>query len=308
MKVRNIVQIALLASLGTTGSTYCMFAAGAKAMLQKVGTIVGVGLPTAPFVTGAGQSAYQTYTDPVSQCPNTQPMPAAHEQFYREIVGDTPQLRSTPETGNAFNLGSIITMPETLHTKAGDLISLDEALKSNDHNALATFEGIIEHENRHRENKDTYTICAEVATLPVITTAVAAACFKKTVPASKTMAQHVGRFAAKVTAGVTGFEVNKEIVNRGVAYGRRKKEFAADQGISIQNRDNVMDFLDIAENTMYTAAAKQQYPDLTELDQKRIAKEMQDASHRSPYVSHPSNADRRKALMFNKISRKKQNL
>src|SRR5262245_31463479 len=91
---------------------------------QKVGTMVGIGLPTAPFVVGAGQTAYQVHTDPASLCPNTQPMPATHEEFYREIVGDTPELRTTSETGNAFNLGNVITMPNTLYDKDGNTISL----------------------------------------------------------------------------------------------------------------------------------------------------------------------------------------
>ena len=76
MKIKNIVQIAILAGLVTTGSIKPMAAVGAalrtaaRWSLQKGGTIIGLGLPTYPYIKQTFQALHTLHTDPQGE--NTQ--------------------------------------------------------------------------------------------------------------------------------------------------------------------------------------------------------------------------------------------
>lgn len=299
MKIRNIVQIALLTGLGTTGSTYCMLATGAKLVLQKVGTIVGVGIPTVPFIKDAAESAYTTYTNPAADFPNTiKSLPAEQEAFYKKLGADV-EIKYAPDdednTGHAFNRGKLVVMPEKAYTSDG-LMTLEEAMKSNKPDALATFEGVYQHEYQHYLNKDSYRAAAQHPVIPIATTAIAATCFKKTFPASKTVAQHAGRCVTKIMAGSDLFAGNNEAVKQYAAYASRKAEFAADKGVSEKNKDAFLNYVELADAVTFTKAVKKHYPKLSEPEQVLKAAELRKQNHKSPYATHPSYEKRRKAL------------
>lgn len=298
MKIRNIAQISILIGLLASTQAHCMLVAVAKKLLQKTGTGIGVGLPTAPFVISAVDGARQIAQNPEVFAPNSQPLPADHEAFYRKTVGDKVELRYAPDrdaNGNAGNIGNLIVMPESVHTRDGK-VSLTEALATNNTEALNTFEGILEHENGHRIHKDVYKKCAEVAAIPIATTAVAALLFKKTIPMGNTLPKAAGRFATKVLAGKGLFEANKEAVNIYAAHASRQKEIAADQTMSIKNRAPALDSLEIMDNTAFTALAQHQYPNLNKVEQQKMARKLQHDHHNSVYATHPSPTVRKKAL------------
>lgn len=193
-------------------------------------------------------------------------------------------------------------MPETITTPRGT-VSLDNAIAKNDTSSLSSFKGICEHEREHNRNRDSYAIAAEYAVAPIATTALAGIIFKQTVPASKSLAQHTVRCAGKIVAGNYGFELNKKVTEDVVAHRRRKKEYAADQGISLENREAVVNFLTALDNNGFRTYVQQQFPDLNEAQRNVKARQIQEQYYQSPGATHPAPWDR--AAAFFPVKNKK---
>jgi hypothetical protein len=303
MKLKNIVHIVALTGLIATESAQSMCVNGLKkitcAVLQKVGTLVGVGWPTIPFIKHAANIAYETYNNPAANFPDTlKPLSTEHEAFYKKLGGDV-EIRTLPDDGDntscGYNRGKLVVVPEKLYISAG-LISLEEALASNNTDALAAFEGTYEHEYQHYLNKDSYRVAIQYPVIPIVTTAIAAICFKKTFPASITVAQYAGRCATKILAGSGLYNENKEAVRRYTAYASRKQEFAADEGVSKKNIPAFLESIELSDINNFLKHAKKQYPKLTEPEQIQKASELRKQSFNSPYTTHPSYEKRREAL------------
>lgn len=295
MKVRNIAQISILMGFLASTQSNCMLVTFAKTLLQKTGTAVGVGLPTAPFVAAAADGVKRVQ-NPTGEYPGCQPLPADQEAFYRKTVGDNVELKYMPgDVGNASCVGNLIVMPEKLQTTTGE-VSLAEALKKNNDEALKIAAGTAQHEHGHSLHNDSYKTCAEIAVVPIATTALAAFLFKRTFPASNTLPSQVVRFGTKALAGEGMIKVNQEALNLYAAYASRQKEFAADKNIRVENRAAVMDSFDIMDNIAFTTLAKQKYPHLNKSEQKKMAAKLQQEHYSSPYATHPSTEARKKAL------------
>lgn len=299
MKIRNIAQISILMAFLASTQSNCMLVAAARKLIKTTGTIVGVGLPTAPFVIAAIEAAQQVAQNPEASFPDAQPLPADHEAFYRKTVGDTVKLKYIPDSEEtrsfAVNSGNLIVMPEKIYTKDG-AVSLQEALETNNTKALAAFEGTLEHEYGHHLHKDVYKKCAEIGGVPIATTALAALLFRRAIPATTTLPKEVVRSATKVLAGEGLIKVNQEAVNLYSAYASRKKEFAADQNVSQKNREAFIEDVEIIENAIGTKLAKKQYPNLSDSEHKEIGKKILAAHYQSPYATHRSPEARKKAL------------
>ncbi len=304
MNVRNIMSFALLSGLLATAQSQCMMSLVNKT-IQKVGTMVGVGLAAGPIVKGGLEAGYAVHTDPESACVNTEVMSAEDQKFYKETVIDNPKirLRTTEVTDNAYACGDVIVMPETITTPQG-IIALRDAIAKNDTRALDTFKGVCEHERQHNRNGDNYAIAAEYVATPIIATTAAAIILKKTLPMSQTnrLAEQIVRSTAKIGAGSAASGVNKEITERVVAHRRRKKEYAADQGVSHEHREDFINFLTTSDNNGFRAAVQEQYPDLTEAQRNVVARKIQEQYYQSPLATHPAPWDRAAALYPTKKS------
>lgn len=304
MNIKNIMSFVVLTVLLATAQSQCMMGLVNKT-IQKFSTIAGFSLATGHLVKGGLEAGYAVHTDPESACVNTEVMSAEDQRFYKETVIDNPKirLRTTKQTDNAYNCGDVIVMPETITTPQGT-ITLRDAIANNDTRALATFKGVCEHERQHNRNGDSYTIAAEYVATPIIATTAAALILKKALPMSQTnrLAEQVVRSTAKIGAGSAASGVNTEITERVVAKGRHKKEYAADQGISPENKEAVVNFLTTVENNQFRAHVQEQYPNLNEAQRNIVARQIQEQHYKSPLATHPAPWDRAAALYKNKKS------
>jgi Zn-dependent protease with chaperone function len=296
VNIRNLTLFGILTVLAAVSHSYCMINIVNKT-IQKFGTFTSYSLATGPLVLNGIIEGYITHTYPELGCDNTVIMSPAHQQFYRKTIIKDPkiQLRTTKVNNDAYRCGSIIVMPEVIDTPKGT-ISLDTAINQNDEPSLSAFKGICEHELRHYENGDNYQRATEYIITPIATTTITGIALKKIVPVSKTFAQHVGRCIGKISAGVYGFHVNKKITEHVVSYRSRRREYRADQGVSLENRKSFINTLTVASNNAIKANVKQQYPNLSDAQRNILAQKIEDKHYKSPLASHPAPRDRAAAL------------
>lgn len=291
MKVNKVILCTFFTILCASLNTQCML----NSILQKVGTFVGFSLATGPLVLKGAIPGYQTRTIPEIGCIDTDAMSSTHQEFYRTTVVKNPtiQLRTSKTKNCAYNCGHIIVMPEIIDTPTGT-ISLSDALTQKNKDALSAFKGICEHELRHYENGDDYKEAAERIITPIITTSIAGIALKKIAPPSKTFIQHVGRCIGKIAAGTYGLHANEKITERVVLYRNRKREFAADQGVSPENRETFINALTIASNNNLHTLVKEQWPNFNKAQRKFIALKIREQIYASH--THPAPWDRAAAL------------
>ncbi len=203
--MRNVSLIALCMA---TASTQCMLN-GLKTVITCVGTAIGVGLPTVPFLMVA-KKAYTLTKNPDASIEEQNASTQAIESIKKHFLGvsmytedeqkkfDQPLYKPSsqeekflrqyiphptrivmnplPKTSCSIPLSGVVFIENK--TFASEK-TLEQALEQNDHETLKTFAAIAQHENEHIKNKDGLNIIIPKTTLPLITTTVATKNVKK---------------------------------------------------------------------------------------------------------------------------------
>ncbi len=233
----------IVATLIAAGSTQCMVIKGLKAALRGAGTAIGVGLPTIPFITFFGYPLYKNYKVPIKTFTVTR-VPS-HEEKIIKVVSDKKatiristnplniRISSTPSTSCTL-LDKAIEIKEK---KSDYDLNVDEALESNTLNALKVQD--------FTPNSAFLKSPVAMIMIPCTTTGVIVTSLKKLMPLNRnsSLIRHCGRFGSKVIGGSLLAITNIFADFYAWRYMAHKQVYAADQNISLENRESFIEQL-----------------------------------------------------------------
>ena len=239
MKIKNIVQIVTLAGFIATGSAHAMWTNGAKALIRWTGTAIGVGQPLSHSAAQIMNTAYAKNRKIDNQSEQFRDPTETEQQFYSQYITSKNKILKIEKT-DAVNLrhhcnetGNHVILPETFGS-----VSLEEALQTDNQDALSLSIAIAQHHNAHREQL--YNEKAALATIitPALTTGAAAGILQKLSPYSKqaSLARH---FATLCGKSLGGFLLTLGNVT---ALDQLKHEYecAADQKVSLEHKKDYL--------------------------------------------------------------------
>lgn len=227
MNIKKIAQIITLTGLVATGSAHSMQAI-AKAAMRWTGNAIGVGIPLQNTLNNKRffNKEQQDLRDPSE----------TEKQYFDKYItvkNKPVKIQAHTNTCNRSHCGNdseYLIFPEIYNA-----MTLEEALKSNNQEALSLCAALAQHKNEHAKKHHYEKFSASTVAIPIVTTSVAAALAYKLYPYNKAVSvtKHMGSMIKKATGGWALAAGNSALI-RNI---RHEFEHTADLAISEEHKN-----------------------------------------------------------------------